>query len=102
MARRQSECKGQSLWVQSFLFQLFAQAQGFFKTKHDFHCQGKLFLSYCSLLFAGGCGRWGGRVQTLSTTCSVDGFKKRGWERSDQDPLRDPAVERPGCVALAT
>lgn len=22
------------------------------------------------------------------------------WEGADQDPLRDPALERPGCVAL--
>lgn len=84
------------------LFQLFLQAQGIFKTKYDFHCQEKLLLSYYSQLFAGGYGRWGGRVQILATTCSVDVFKEHGWEGSAQDPLRDPAVERPGCVALNT
>lgn len=40
-----------------FLFQIFLKAQGIFKTKYDFHCQEKLLLSYCSLLFAGGSGR---------------------------------------------
>lgn len=34
-----------------FLLLLFLQAQGVFKEKYDFHCQEKLLLSYCSLLF---------------------------------------------------
>lgn len=73
-----------------FLFQLSSPSTGVvFKTKYDFHCQEKLFLSSGSLLLTGGSGRWGGRIEAVVTIICA---KKRGWEGSD-------LVDRSNCRA---
>lgn len=58
-----------------FWLQLFLQAQGVFKAKYDFHCQEKLLLSYCSLLFDR--GSEGGQGGKLAATCTVGVFRKK-------------------------
>lgn len=90
-----------------FLLQLFLQAQGVFKAKCDFHCQKKLLLSDCSLLFDRGSEGGLGGTNCLPPALVV--FLKnvgkmflRNMGRIWWDTLRDPSAENPGCVALTT